>query len=185
MANIGLLISVNDIKNRGYIDENVDEMNIRSVIYEAQRIHTRDIIGSGLYDELESQRIANTLTALNTTLLGYVKDALIYWTLYEGLEVFQYKIRNKAVMKSNSDNSQPVDLYELKHLSARFKDKAEYFDERLRRYLLQNESSYPLYTSPGTGVDVIHPNHNTYTAGWVFDNDLGEEGFELNQDPCC
>lgn len=171
MANIGLLISVNDIKNRGYLDENVDEQNIRTVIYEAQRIHTRHVIGSGIYDELETQRIAGTLTSDNTTLLGYIKDSLIYWTLYEGLEIFNYKIRNKAVMKSNSDNSQPIDLYELKHLAARFKDKAEYFDERLRRFLVENQATYPKYYNPGTGVDTITPTRNTYSSGWVFDND--------------
>ena len=170
MSAIALFISVTDIKESGWVDENVDDRIIRAAILDAQKIHTREMIGSGLYDELGTQKIAGTLTALNTTLLGYIKDELINWTLFEGIDAFNYKIRNKAIMTSNSDNSNAVDSDTVRKLGERFQNKAEYYDERLRRYLLQNQSSYPLYFSPGSGIDTIHPKQNPFSCNWVLDD---------------
>lgn len=176
MSTYALFISVTDVKNSGLVDENVDDQVIRASILDAQRIHIRDIIGSGLYDELDTQKQAGTLTALNTTLLTYIKDPLINWTLFEGIDSFNYKIRNKAIMKSNSENSQPADLQEIANLAGKFQNRAEYYDERLRRYLVQNQSSYPLYYNPGNGVDTIYPNHNAYSCNWVLDKKGRKDG---------
>ena len=180
MSTYALFISVTDLKESGWIDENLDDRMIRACILDAQKIHTRDMIGSGIYDEINSQKIAGSLTALNTTLLGYIKDALIQWTLYEGIDVWNYKIRNKAVMTSTSDNSNPVDADVIRKLGERFQNKAEYYDERLRRYLIQNQSSYPLYFNPGSQVDTIYPKNESYSVNWALGNN--KESWSGNSD---
>lgn len=182
MAVYSLFVSVEDIKATGIVDENVDDKIIRDAILNAQRIYVRDIIGSGIYDELDTQKQAGTLTAYNTTLLSKMKDCLVYWSIFEGLDSFQYKIRNKAVMKSNSDNSQPIDTDELVRLAEKYRNRAEYYSTRLKEYLMENCANYPLYYSPGTTVDTIHPKKDTYFSGWVMkrrpidngDNDINK-----------
>ena len=170
MATYALLLSIADLKGFGYIDENVDDKLTGNVIFTAQEQMLQPILGSSLYDEITAQKIAGTLTSLNTTLIGnkYFKRGLMFASLSEGMDVFNYKIRNKGVMKSNSDNSQSVDLSELTRLSAMYKDNAEWNFEQLRLYLVENQASYPLYYNPGTAVNIIHPDQNTYDSGWVL-----------------
>ena len=166
MATIPLFIAPLEIKETTMIDENVDEKLIRVVIDEAQSIHIHPIVGTGIYDELKSQKIAGTLTALNTTLINsYLQPALKYWVLYEGIDVFTYKIMNKSVVKKNSENSTTIDTEELIRLQNRFMDKAEWFSERATKYLQENQSDYPLYYNPGSGIDVIYPKTTNYSSG--------------------
>jgi len=34
--------------------------------------------------------------------------------------------------------------------------------KKLRDYLLENQTQYPLYYNPGTGIDVIYPKSDTF-----------------------
>lgn len=175
MSTIALFINPQTIKATTYVDENVDEKYIRIAIELAQRLWIRPIIGSGLFDELQTQINAATLTALNTTLLStYIQPAMEYWTLYELVEPMLYKFQNKNIAKKNSDNSNPIDLDEAVHLKNKFKNIAESYTDTIKLYLLQNTSNYPLYSNPGTGVDVVHPGNNAFSAGWYLGGTNGD-----------
>ena len=173
MAQIALFIAPTEIKATTILDENVDEKLLRAVIEEAQKIHIEPIIGTGIYDELKTQIVASTKTALNTTLLNtYIQPALKYWVLYEGVDVLTYKFMNKSIVKKNSENATTVDLDEVRRLMDRFKDKAEYYSERITKYLQQNQASFPLYYNPGSGIDTIYPRNTNYTTGLFLGNSL-------------
>lgn len=167
----GLFISENYIKENTLIDGNVDAKYIKITIADAQRIHLLPILGTGLYNEISAQIIAGTLTALNRTLLrDYIQDALKYWVIVEGIDLFTYKVTNKSIVKKDSDNSDPIAESEVVRLMDRNRDKAEFFSERITKYLVENNASYPLFNSPGTGYDTVHPNRNNYTTGWNLDD---------------
>lgn len=166
-----LFVTATHIKDHTFVDSNVDEKYIRISIEQAQKIHIRGFIGSGLYDELVSQIDADTLTALNTTLLDdYVIPALEWWTLYEVAPFMTYKLTNKNIVKKNSDNSSGIDYNELDQFMNLITDKAQYFTSRLINYLMQNQSSYPLYFNPGTGIDTIFPTPNAFDCGIYLGN---------------
>lgn len=187
---IGLFIKPDAVKSTTYIDENIDEKYIRVAIETAQQIWIEPIIGSGIYDQLQTQIKAATLTTLNTTLLtDHIQPAMEYWTLYELVEPLLYKFNNKNIAKKTSDNSNPIDLNEAIHLKNKFKNIAEYKTERLRLYLVQNQSDFPLYYNPGSGSDVINPTGNTLASGsgWYLgntstENKSAEERFENPSD---
>lgn len=187
MATIALFISPTEIKATTILDENVDDKLLRTVIEEAQNIHIHPIIGTGIFEELKTQKIAGTLTALNTTLVNtYLQPALKFWVLYEGIDVFVYKFMNKSVVKKNSENSASIDLDELRRLQDRFRDKAEWYSERATKYLQQTQSSYPLYYNPGSGIDTIYPKNTNYSTGIFLgrslpDNDWPDEDCSCNQ----
>lgn len=170
MATYALLIDIAYLKDSGYIDENVDDKLLGRIIFTAQEENLQPILGSALYDEITAQKIAGTLTALNTTLITnkYFKRGLLFSCLYEGMDSFNYKIRNKGVMQTNSDNSTSVDLSVLTRLGATYQNRAEWNFEQLRLYLVENEASYPLYYNPGSATNIIHPKRDTYFSGWVM-----------------
>ena len=168
-----LFISEQFIKETSAIDENVDMKYIGITIDKCQKKYILDILGTGLYNELQTQILAGTVTSLNRTLLdNYIQDALKYWVLYEGIELFTYKITNKSIVTKTSENSQPIDLSVVTRLMDGYKDDAEFFSEKITKYLCANSSSYPLYLNPGNTIDTVYPNKNNYTTGWVLDNNI-------------
>ena len=105
-----LLLTATYIKDYTFVDPNVDEKYIRISIEEAQKIHIRNYIGSGLYNEIISQVQSGSLTALNTTLLDdYIIPALKWWTMVEAAPFLTYKVTNKNIVRKNSDNSTGVE----------------------------------------------------------------------------
>ena len=113
-----------------------------------------------IFEELKTQILAATTTSLNQTLLGHIQFSLKFWVLYEGLEIFTFKFMNKSVMKKDSENSKPIDLKEMDRLKDKFRNTAEWYSQRITKYLDQNQSSFPLWQNPGSDIDTIHPNRN-------------------------
>jgi hypothetical protein len=94
--------------------------------------------------------------------------ALLWWTLFEGVDVFTYKFRNKGILKETSEVSQTIGVDEVKRLMDSFRNKAEYYSERVTKFLYENQDTYPLINDAGSGVDTIHPNATNYNTGWYL-----------------
>ena len=98
MANFVYFISVSFLKDNTPINENLDDKLLKSAIKEAQEVYVRDVIGSGIYNELQDQAFNGTLTADNTTLLdSYIAPCLKYYTLVESMLPMTFKFLNKSV----------------------------------------------------------------------------------------
>lgn len=111
----------------------------------------------------------------------YISLALTWWTLYEGVDVFTYKFRNKGILRETSENTQTVSLEEIKRLADSFRNKAEYYSERITRFLLENQDTYPLINNAGSGIDTIHPNDTNYQTGWYLGGRKNCHPFDYNQ----
>jgi len=180
-----LLVKPDYIKDRTVIDENVDDKYLNVAILEAQEIHIREILGTALYDAMISGSQAGTLTANYTTLLNdYIKPALTYRALFEVSPFLLYKIRNKSIGTKNADNFNP-DTEGMERLVDNFESKAQFYEQRCIRYLIENHELFTEYDNPGTGYDTIHPRQDTYDSGiWTgemrklpngLDIDLGRD----------
>jgi hypothetical protein len=163
------LISESRLKELSIINGNVDSKLIGPMIIEVQEMHILPILGTALYREIGSQ--VPTLTALNKTLVDdYVIPCMIKYIQQEACIDLNFKLTNANVSQKNTDESTPVDIATSFKLSDRFKNKAEWYAERLTLYLIANQSDYPLYTQPGTSIDTIHPRRDNYTCGMVLDS---------------
>jgi hypothetical protein len=166
-----LFISPTALKESTVINENVDEKKITPIIVECQDMYLLPILGTGLYNELQTQVTAGSVTDLNRTLLNsYVVPCLKAYIMYEAPPYLNYNFTNKNVGKKNSEDSQPLSDVEMQKLMDRLKDKAEWRAERVTKYLLANSDSYPLFLNPGTGIDVVRPNGSNYTTGILLDD---------------
>lgn len=179
--NFVYLIGTSYLKENTPLNENLDDKLLKSAIKEAQEIYIRDIIGSGLYDELQSQAFAGTLSNLNSTLLNnYVAPCLKYYTLVESMLPLTFKFLNKSVATRTAEFAQPIGTSELSLIEQRYRDKAEYYADRLRNYLKENTTDYPLYLNPGTGFDVIRPSNTAFMGGMYLPG--GEDECFFNYD---
>jgi hypothetical protein len=164
-----LFISEQFIKDNSYIDDNVDVKVLRQVIYTAQQMRIKPIVGTGIYDDLVTGVEAGDLTNVGgvnykSLMDDYIQPCVEWWSLYESLLPLTLKIRNKGVQTQSSDNSQPQSMSDLKVYMDYLEDRAEWFSERATLFLCANESTYPKFNNPGTDVDTIYPNRNNYTS---------------------
>lgn len=165
MATTAYFIGATFIKDYTFIDENVDDKYLMVAIKEAQEIYLREYLGSGLYDQLVTQVLASSVTALNTTLLDtYIAPALKYWSIYEAAPFLKFKFTNKDIVSKNSDNSSGTGLQDLEKVLKWIEDKARYYTDRMVKYLIENQTDYPLYINPGNGVDTIYPNKEGFDS---------------------
>lgn len=165
MANV-LFISESFLKDNTLLHENIDFKYLRPVVILCQDIHVQPKLGTTLYDQLKNQITGGTLTTANETLLtDYIQPALLYWTQAEAPTAISYKFLNKGVHQQSSENSSNASLDEINFISQKYKDKAEWYTERLVRFLLENSSDYPAYANPDGGLDKIQPESDTFTTG--------------------
>jgi len=156
-------ISSEYVKNNSVIDGNVDEKYIKIAIQRAQRNQLIYIIGSGIYNEIAGQIQAGTLTANNTTLLDdYIAPCLLAYTLVEVSPYMLYKLSNRNVGVKDAERVTATEFNRLDDIMKRFENDAELDANRLIKYILANQTLYPLYNNAGSSEDTINPRAETF-----------------------
>jgi hypothetical protein len=86
-----------------------------------------------------------------------------------------FKMLNKSVSSRNSENATPVTIDEMTMIERRYRDKAEYYANRLRDYLHANTTLFPLFLNSGSTSDTIFPQDVQVFGGiYLPDNDCEE-----------
>ena len=161
------------------MNENVDVKVIRQNIRLAQDLYIHPAVGTALYDEICDEVANNNLSTANDTLLtNWIKPALKYYVLYETGRDLVFKWMNKGIMSKNSDNSQSVDPETLKQIREEYKDKAEWYRQRMIDFLIENETDYPSYTD-NTRIDQLKPKKSGFTSPIFLKNK------RVDDDDCC
>ena len=162
-----LFISHTDLKRNSIIDGNVDIDKFIQYIKTAQEIHVKNYLGSDLYNKINNDIIADTLTGNYLSLVNdYVKPMLIHYALSEYLPFAAYQIKNGGVYKHQSENSESVTKEEIDFLVKKSRDTAEYYTRRFIDYMSFNNNLYPEYTSNTN--DDIYPDRDSLFNGWVL-----------------
>jgi hypothetical protein len=162
-----LFISEQFIKDSTPINENVDMKLLQMAIIEAQELHLLESIGTGLYNALSAEIISGTFTGSNRELIEtYIRPMMKYWVMVEGLPMMLFKLTNKSIVKTSSDNTTTIEYEDMKYLLNQSKAKAEVYTERMIRYLQANYASFPLFYNAGTSIDTIYPKNENFTTDW-------------------
>lgn len=163
-----LFISENRLKRLTAVHLNVEPDEITPFVLNAQDVYIQELLGTKFYNNLKESVLSGTTTVAEKTLLDdYIAPCLANYAVYLALPSFNYKMKNKSVLNPSAEEAQNTDLTELKYLRESIKNMADFYRERSREYLYDNESYFPDYINPG--VDGMMPNkHNTYSSGIVF-----------------
>jgi hypothetical protein len=188
-----LFISVDTIKDRTGLHNNVDDKLVKPEIKTAQDIYILPALGSALYNRIQAGITANNLTSDEISLLdNYVVDTLVNYVLSELPQGMSYQFYNKGLLRKQGDNSEYPSMQDMIDVANRYRARAEFYKQRLIKYLKQNNVLYPLYLNFGSGIDAIKPENDGYTASiYLGDNYCckGEKTFkELYQGDnanCC
>jgi len=162
-----LFIDDNIIKQRSAMHDNIDAKLIYPSIKTVQDMYIHPLLGSALYERLQDGIVANNLTADEVALLdNFVTDTLIYYVLSELPTGLSYQFYNKGLVRKTSDNTDQPQMQDLLDISARYRKRAEFYAERMVKFLKQNaaQGKYNLYLNPGSGLDAIHPDNSAYST---------------------
>lgn len=190
-----LFISVNDIKLRTGLTANVEEKLVLPEIYTAQDMYILPALGTALYDRLLAGIVANNLTANEQILIDtYITPSLVFYVMAELPMGLSYQFYNKGVIRKTDANATEPSAQELIEVSNKYRARAEFYKERLVRYLKEEsgKNTFPEYNNPGSRYDTVIPDRNGYRTTIYLGGNIGccegmslEEKYQGNVNPCC
>ena len=164
MANYVLFISENKIKASTAIGGNVDNSYLLPYIKVAQKKYIERVLGTDLFESLQTKITAGSLTGAYQTLVGdYIQDALVHWSFYESFPFLRYKVMNNNILAKTAENAQTLSREEAQDLRESIRNTAEFYTNRLIDYLKHNTSSFSEYNT-NTGADVS-PDTDAFYSG--------------------
>lgn len=156
-----LFISEEKLKSYA-IAGNVEPSLILPHLKDAQRIYIESALGTKLYEHLQAEIIANTLSGNDLDLVNdYIQSVLVHFATLQAIPFLAYRIENGNIYSKSSENGVALSREELGDLKDSVKNTAEWYRARLIDYLCDNEDLYPEY-STNEGSDIC-PSKIKYT----------------------
>jgi hypothetical protein len=193
-----LFITEDKLKSFTGIDANVDPDQLYPYVIQSQDLYLQSTCGTKLYNALKNY-VNDYVTAgtpipsaYKTLLDDYVANMIVYYTYYLALPHIKYKTTNKGLMSGTSEVGETIALEEVQFLMNQVLSTAQFYNERLRDFLVAYQEDYPEYqsytnkdgmaprrgTSYWTGLAMPGTNLNTYCDD--CDNSEGRINIPLN-----
>jgi hypothetical protein len=163
-----LFISEAKLKDSTAINLNVDPEILLPYVLQAQRIYIEPKLGTTLYEKLESLITAGTIgnvgnEAYKTLVDEYIGDCLPSWAFHMCIPYLRFKTENGNIYSKTSETGTALSTEEAQHLREEVRNNAEYFTERMIKYITNNITLFPEYNT-NSGAD-ISPDQNAYYNG--------------------
>lgn len=163
-----LIMSVDLFKQRTSIHSNIDAKLLYPEIKAAEDMYIHPILGTALYDKIINDiNVSGTpIGADYLTLVNrYVLDVLQNYVLSALPVALPFQFWNKGIIRKTGEDTELPSMAELVDISNFYKQRAEFYANRLMKYLKQTATTtvLPEYLQPGNGIDTIAPESNTFT----------------------
>lgn len=188
MSKNTLLLSVTILKDRTAIHTNTDEKLLYPEIKAAEDMFIHPKLGTALYNKLIADITATGTTTGDYLILlnDYIIDALLNYVLSELCITLPYQFWNKGILRKGGDTTEYPSMSELVDISNRYRDRAEWYGERLVRYLMQsiNLKTLPEYAQPGQTIDTIVPERSAFTMPVYLGDYYPRQHLDINNCNC-
>lgn len=140
------LCSPEYIKNNLIPDNNIDDRLILQAIHDAQEVDIQSIIGTKFLKTLKTQVDTNTLTTANKDLLdNYLRPTIARYALYYLPLYLNARFTAQGVVEKKTDSSELIDFSELDKVRDEMRNLAEFYAQRMLRFLIANKTTYSDY----------------------------------------
>lgn len=142
-----LFISEEVLKDNSLIDANVDAKMLVPTIKKAQDLFLQPLLSTKLFVHLQDAIVEDSLNNAEKYLLEtYIQPCLIYKIQSDFYFLSTYRQKNKGLGTQATDSFTPAQLDEIKYMAQRADNDAEFYGERLAKYLRSNKDKFPSYT---------------------------------------
>lgn len=181
------IIKVDTYLRETTVNANVDTQLILPAIKRVQRNIILPILGTALYNDLLTKIAADNdlsgYTDYKTLVDDYLTPTMVEFVNAELPPDMTFKFTNKSIVKKNSENSQPIDLQELRNIIQRATYRGQLEGEKTIKYLITNcNTLFPLYRTPGNTLDTVFPRQTMFSTGMNLGNER-RIGFGYQIDP--
>jgi hypothetical protein len=158
---------------------NVDTNILLPYVRQAQKLYVETKLGTNLNQKLKDLITAGTIgnvanAAYKTLLDDYIGDMLPQWAFFHAVPYLRFKIENGNIYSKTSETGTSLSTEEAQHLREEIRNTAEYYTERMIKYICNNSSSFPEYnTNSGANVN---PDKNAYYNGMNLERPMQKGG---------
>jgi hypothetical protein len=161
-----LLINPDYIKRNTHLNGSVEEGYMNPFITLAQDKYLQIYLGTKLFDKIKADVAAGTISGVYKTLLdSYCLKVVLWWYMVEAIPHFYVKVDNGGLAIRTSEDTTPINKGDLTRELDLARNNAQFYTERLIKYLCENSELYDEYTEEQEGG--IYPERKTYSeAGY-------------------
>ena len=165
-----LFISRNDIIKNSPLQGAIDADALLPFIRTAQDKYLKNLLGTVLFDFLQAQITANTVSGLSIyyqdLLDDYIKNALIWYGCVEYIPFSSIQFKSNGSVKQQSEQGTAPSKSEIDYLLAKALNNADYYALRLQNYLIAYSQNIPQYLESVGNQTQIYPDQtNQYFGG--------------------
>jgi hypothetical protein len=166
-----LFISPQELTQKTVIGGNVDIDNYNFAIENTMLSVIEPLLGTELYDKISSEWTADTLSGDYLTLFTeFVQPITKFQSAAEYIEVSSYKLTNKGLLKTASENSENVDKEETVYLSQKYRGLAQMYVIRFEKWIGLN-----MLSEYKSSQDEVNAQKVALPWGWDLE-DSGSSG---------
>jgi len=180
------LVSETTLKKQTAINDNVDSGQLRNAISVAQDINLQETLSTSLYNKIldlvdTGAITGSTNTNYKTLLDDYIVPMVTHYSYFYAMDDFIMKFMNVGLVQGFSEQGNPLDINMFKMLKNGARDKAEWYDNRLRDHLFNNDQLYPEYKTSTTDGTLPAANTDGFMSSIVMDEPYRYKDY----DPTC
>ena len=165
-----LFISRNDIIKNTPLQGAIDADALLPFVRTAQDKYLKNLLGTILFDYLQAQIVANTVSSLSVyyqdLLDDYIKNSLMWYACVEYIPFSSVQFKSNGAVKQQSEQGIAPSKAEIDYLKAQAQTNADYYALRLQNYLIAYSQNIPQYLqSIGNQTQIYPDQSNQYFGG--------------------
>ena len=165
-----LFISRNDIIKNTPLQGAIDADALLPFVRTAQDKYLKNLLGTILFDYLQAQIVANTVSSLSIyyrdLLDDYIKNSLMWYACVEYIPFSSVQFKANGAIKQQSEQGIAPSKAEIDYLKAQAQQNADYYALRLQNYLIAYSQNIPQYLeSIGNQTQIYPDQSNMYFGG--------------------
>jgi len=166
-----LFITLQDLKRKSIISGNVDGDKLIQFVEVAQDTHIQNYLGGLLYEKLQDLIISGDIDLVGNAkykslLDTYIKPMLVWYTQASYLPFAAFQISNGGVFKHRSENSDVATSEDIKEMTNRVNQTADFYTRRFQDFMGYNSHDYPEYNQSTNGD--MYPDQSYGFSSWVL-----------------
>lgn len=165
-----LFISRNDIITNTPLNGEIDADKLIPFLRTAQEKYILNLLGTILYDKLQADILAGSVTGDYQTLLqDYVKPTLIWYGCTEYIPFSSIDFKGSGAVKHLSEQSTAPTKIELDYLLSKALNNADYYATRMQDWLIatSNAGGIPEYLQVTGDQTEVYPDKSSQYYGGI------------------
>ena len=165
-----LFINRNDIIKNTPLQGAIDADALLPFMRTAQDKYLKNLLGTVLFDYLQDQITAGTVSSLSSyyqdLLDDHIKLTLMWYACVEYIPFSSVQFKSNGSVKQQSEQGIAPSKAEIDYLLAKAQANAEYYALRLQNYLISYSNQIPQYLQSVGNQTQIYPDQtNQYFGG--------------------